>query len=345
VNIIIAILIFGFIVIFHEFGHFIVAKSCNVRVNEFMIGLGPRLFGKKFGETDFSIHLLPFGGACVMEGEEEDSEDNRSFQKKPVLQRFLIVAAGPVFNFILAYILSVVLIAGTGYTPPLVGGLIKDYPAEKAGIQKGDEIVKIDNYEVHFYQEVSYYSLFHPGKEVKLTYIHNGKKISTVLTPKMDKTTGKYLMGVSGGNISKKANIGECFSYGGYQVKELVYVTIQSLKMLFTGSLGINDMSGPVGIVKAVGDSYNKSVSYGFFTVLMQMIYWVVLLSANLGVVNLLPFPALDGGRLVFFIIEMFTRKKVPEKAEAIVNGIGFVILMALMVLVMGNDIRKIFIK
>ena len=104
-------------------------------------------------------------------------------------------------------------------------------------------------------------------------------------------------------------------------------------------------MSGPVGIVKVVGDSYNKSVSYGFFAVLMQMIYWIVLLSANLGVMNLLPFPALDGGRLVFFIIEMFTRKKVPEKAEAIVNGIGFAILMALMVLVMGNDIRKLFIK
>lgn len=344
-NIIIAILIFSFIVIFHEFGHFIVAKSCNVRVNEFMIGLGPRLVGKKFGETDFSIHLLPFGGACVMEGEEEDSEDDRSFQKKPVWQRFLIVAAGPVFNFILAYILSVILIAGTGINAPVVEGLIDNYPAEESGIKAGDEIVALNNYNVHFYQEISYYSLFHPGKDVKVTYVRDGKKASTVLTPEKDSKTGRYMIGISGGTTTKKASFGECLSYGGYQVKELIYVTIQSLKMLFTGSLSLNDMSGPVGIVKVIGDSYNKTVSYGFFAVLMQMIYLVVLLSANLGVMNLLPFPALDGGRLVFFIIEMITRKKVPEKAEAVVNGIGFAILMAFMVLVMGNDIRKIFLN
>jgi len=342
-NIIIAILIFGFIVIFHEFGHFIVAKACDVKVNEFMVGLGPRLFGVKKGETDFSIHLLPFGGACVMEGEESESDDDRSFQKKKVWQRFLIVFAGPLFNFILAFLLSIVLIAGMGYTPAKIGSVSDSYPAKEAGLKTGDEIVKLGGYNVHFYQEISYYTLFHKGENIKVTYLRDGKKATTTISPKYDSKSKRYLLGITAGK-SVKANAITAVSHGFYQVKEMIYVTVMSLKMLCTGAVSINDMSGPVGIVKVIGDSYNETIAYGAFAVVMQMIYMVVLLSANLGVMNLLPIPALDGGRLVLYIWEMITRRKPSEKFENTLNYAGFVILMGLMVLVMGNDIRKLFL-
>jgi regulator of sigma E protease len=342
-NIIIAILIFGFIIIFHEFGHFIVAKACDVKVNEFMVGLGPRICGFKRGETDFSIHLLPFGGACVMEGEESESDDDRSFQKKKVWQRFLIVFAGPLFNFILAFLLSIVLIAGIGYTPAKIGAVNANYPASEAGLKAGDEIVRLGNYNVHFYQEVSYYNVFHPGEKVEVTYIRDGKKATTTLTPKYDKASKRYLLGITAGK-SVKANAITAVTHGFYQLKEMIYITVMSLRMLITGTVSVNDMSGPVGIVKVIGDSYNATVSLGVFAVVMQMIYMIVLLSANLGVMNLLPIPALDGGRLVLYIWEIITRKKPSEKFENTLNYAGFVILMGLMVLVMGNDIRKLFL-
>ncbi len=315
---------------------------CDVRVNEFMVGLGPRLFGIKGKETDFSVHLLPFGGACVMEGEESDSDDDRSFQKKTVWQRFMIVFAGPLFNFILAFVLAVVMMIGIGYAPAKIEKVIDNSAAFDAGLKADDEIVKLNNYNVHFYDEIRYYTLFHPGEKINVTYVRDGKKDTVKVTPKYDKETKRYMLGVAGGTKVAKGNPIQVVSHACYQVKELIYVTLMSLKMLFTGGLSVNDMSGPVGIVKVIGDSYDQTITYGVFAVVMQMIYMVVLLSANLGVMNLLPIPALDGGRLVLYIWEMITRKKPSEKFEMTLNYAGFVILMALMVLVMGNDIRKL---
>ena len=156
-HIIIAILIFGFIIIFHELGHFSIAKACNVRVNEFTLGLGPTLvsFGK--GETKYCLKLLPFGGSCVMEGEDSESDDDRAFNKKPLWQRFLIVFAGPFFNFLLAFILSLIMIGSAGYYSPTIGQVTAGYPAEEAGLAAGDEIVSINGYPIHFYNEISIY--------------------------------------------------------------------------------------------------------------------------------------------------------------------------------------------
>lgn len=342
-KILIAILIFSFIILFHEFGHYFVAKRCNVRVNEFMLGLGPRLFGFHRGETLFSVHLLPFGGACVMEGEETDTEDDRSFLKKPAWQRFLVILAGPMANFILAYILSLVLIGCTGITPAVVSKTMKNYPAEEAGLLSGDEITEINGYHVHFYQEIRAYTMMHPGKTLRITYRRDGRKETTKLVPVYDSGTGGYLIGVQGGDTVRKAGFPEILADGFYEMKYLVYVTLGSLRMLFTGQLGLNDMSGPVGIVKTIGDAYEQSLAVSVFNAVMEMINLTVLLSANLGVMNLLPFPALDGGRLVFLIYEMITRKKAPEKVESAVNLTGFVLLMGFMIVVMGNDILKLF--
>lgn len=346
-KILIAILIFSFIVIFHELGHYFVAKRCGIRVNEFMLGLGPRLFGFQRGETLFSVHLLPFGGACVMEGEEADTDDERSFQKKPAWQRFLVVAAGPVFNFILAYILAVILVVCIGYQPARVEKLIDGYPAEEAGIQANDLITDINGYHVHFYGEVRAYTMMHTGKMLHVTVerTSDGKTIKKTYTidPRYDKGSKGYLIGIQGETENVKTNIFGALRYGAYQVKYLIYVTIGSLKMLLTGQLGVSDMSGPVGIVKTIGDAYEQSLAISVFYAVMEMLNLTILLSANLGVMNLLPFPALDGGRLVFLLVEMITKKKAPEKIEGAVNFAGFAILMGFMVLVMISDITKLF--
>lgn len=343
-SIIIAIIIFSFIIIFHELGHFSVAKKCGVKVNEFCLGLGPTIFHFKKGETVYSLKLLPFGGACMMEGEDSASSDGRAFNNKSVWQRFAIVAAGPVFNFIMAYVLSLILIGSIGYDAPVITGVMEGYSAEKQGLQAGDTIVSLNNYRVHFYQEVGVYSFFHPGEDMDVTYERDGVRKTVTISPTYNKEEGRYLLGILGNYEREKGSVIDTLKYGFYEMKYQIYATFQSLKMLFTGKLSVNDMSGPVGIVKTIGDTYDESLSSGAFYVLMNMLNIAILLSANLGVMNLLPFPALDGGRLVFFIIEAIRGKKINEEIEGRVHLIGIALLMVLMVVIMFNDIRKLFI-
>lgn len=343
-SIIFAIIIFSLIILFHELGHFLVAKKCDVKVNEFCLGLGPTIFHFQKGETTYSLKLLPFGGACMMEGEDTDSTDSRAFNKKSVWQRFAIVAAGPIFNFIMAYVLSVILIGAIGYDAPVITGVMEGYSAEEQGMQAGDKIVSLNHYRVHFYQEVSVYSFFHPGETMEVTYLRDGEKKTATITPKYNEEDGRYLLGITGNYAREKGNVIDTLCYGFYEMKYQIYTTFQSLKMLFTGQLSVNDMSGPVGIVKTIGDTYDASVSSGAFYVLMNMLNIAVLLSANLGVMNLLPLPALDGGRLVFYVVEAIRGKRIDEEIEGRVHLIGFALLMVLMVVIMFNDIRKLFL-
>lgn len=342
-SIILSIIIFSIIIIFHELGHFLVAKKCDVKVNEFCLGLGPTLFSVQKGETTYALKLLPFGGACVMEGEDEASSDSRAFQNKTVWQRFAIVVAGPVFNFIMAYVLSVILLGAVGYEVPSISGVMDGYDAKEQGLQAGDTIVALDDYRVHFYQEISIYSFFHPGKTVEVTYERDGKEQVAVVTPTYDEETGRYLLGIQGNMTRVRGNLPTTLAYGFHEIKFQIYTTFQSLKMLVTGQLGLNDLSGPVGIVKTIGDTYDASVSSGAFYVVINMLNIAILLSANLGVMNLLPLPALDGGRLVFFLLEAVRGKRVDEEIEGRVHFLGFALLMVLMVVVMCNDIHKLF--
>ena len=313
-SIILAIIIFSFIIIFHELGHFLVAKKCDVKVNEFCLGLGPTLLHFTKGETTYSLKLLPFGGACMMEGEDEDSQDDRAFNHKPLWQRAAIVAAGPFFNFILAYVLSVILIGAIGYDVPKLAGVMEGSSAEEEGLAAGDTILALDGYRVHFYQEISVYSFFHPGKTMDVTYERDGKEYSVQVTPQYNEEAGRYLLGLQGDYTRIKGNIPTTLAYGFYEMKYQIYATFESLKMLVTGQLSVNDMSGPVGIVKTIGDTYDESVSSGAFYVAMNMINIAILLSANLGVMNLLPIPALDGGRLLFFLIEAIRGRQMNEE-------------------------------
>ena len=341
-NIVLALVIFSVIILFHELGHFLLAKHNDVKVNEFCLGLGPTVIGFTKGETKYSLKLLPFGGACMMEGEDEASDDSRSFNNKSVLQRASIVAAGPIFNFIMAIAFSLMLVASVGFDRPVLSDVIDGYPAAQAGMQAGDEIVKLGNKTIHLYREVSVYTYFHANEPVEVTYKRGGEKHTTVLVPKYEEESGRYLFGFYGTTARAKGNLADTLRYSVYEVKYWICSTIESLGQLFTGHVGINDMSGPVGIVKTIGDTYTEVKSSGVFMVFLNMLNICILLSANLGIMNLLPIPALDGGRLVFLVVEAVRGRRLDPNKEGAVNLVFLMLLMVLMVVIMFNDIRKI---
>ena len=341
-GIILAIIIFSFIVFFHEFGHFILAKKNGIDVEEFAIGMGPALCSKEYKGTKYSIRLFPIGGYCAMGEDEAATDSPNNFNNKSVWARISVIAAGPIFNFILAFVFAVILTAMVGYDPPVVREVEQGYPAAEAGIQKGDTIVKMGNKKINIYREISIYNQFHQGEDVEITYIHDGKKQTVTLIPKMDEESGYTRIGITGSG-NTKANIFTSIQYGVYEVKFWICTTLESLKMLITGQIGADQLSGPVGIVSVVDNTYQQSKSYGLFIVIAQMLNIAILLSANLGVMNLLPLPALDGGRLVFLFVEAIRRKRIPPEKEGYVHLVGIALLMVLMVFVMFNDIRRVF--
>lgn len=346
-KIIIAILVFSIIIIFHELGHFLLAKANGIRVNEFCLGLGPTLIGFQRGETKYSLKLLPFGGACVMEGEDEESSDERAFGKKSVWARISVVAAGPIFNFLMAFVFAFILIANTGYDLPVLADVQEGYPAEQAGMQAGDVIVEINGSNIHFFREISAYTQFHPGQTAEIVYERNGERYTTTITPQYNEEYGYYMygfLGMSARQIPEDANVFSNLKYSAYEVKYWISVTLNSLKALVTGQVSVNEMSGPVGIVNMIGDGYEQSISYGWYAVFLQMLYMTIFLSANLGVMNLLPLPALDGGRLLFMFVELIRGRRVDPDKEGMVHFAGMMILFAFMIFVIFNDVRKLFL-
>ena len=341
-GIILAILLFSAIVIFHELGHFLLAKKNKIRVDEFSLGLGPTIFGKQFGETKFSLKLLPFGGACMMGEDDVDDMSEGSFNSKSVWARMSVIVAGPVFNLILAWILCMIIIGWTGYRAPVVSSVTDGYSAQEEGIEPGDVIKKIGGKSVHIWNDISLYNMMHAGtKNVEVKYERDGKDYTVVLEPKQNEGDAFPLLGITGGEMVRPGVIGTV-RYGAYTVKYWITYTVDSLKMLISGKVGVKDLSGPVGIVSAVDDVYQEAAPAGMAVVILNLLNIGVLLTANLGVMNLLPLPALDGGRLVFLIIEAVRGKRVPPEKEGMVHFAGFVLLMALMVVIMFNDILKL---
>ena len=322
-NIIIAILIFGIIIIVHELGHFLIAKKNGIQVDEFCIGLGPTIIGKQVGETFYSVKLLPFGGACMM-GEDEDRPGENAFNNKSVWARIIVIGM-------------------SGADIPKISKVEKDSPAYEAGIRKGDTMIKVAGKKMHNYREFSYYMyLDYDGGKIPITILQNGKEKNINVTPEYDKERGQYLIGITWNGYQKVGPL-KTIEYSFREVGLQVKITLKSVKMLVSQKLGVKDLSGPVGIVKTVGDQYTQAAAYGFKTVFLTMVNWIILISANLGVMNLLPLPALDGGRLLFLIIEAITGKAVPQNMEALVHTAGLILLMLLMVFVMYQDIVKIF--
>ena len=342
-GIIIAILLFSFIIIFHELGHFLLAKANGIRVDEFSLGLGPTLIGKQIGGTFFCIKLLPFGGSCMMGEDDADDTSEGSFNSKSVWARISVIAAGPVFNLILAWIFCVILIGATGYQSTEITSVLDGYSAQEEGLQPGDVIKEINGRNVHLWDDVRLYTLTHPNDTpYEVVYERDGEEYTAMIEPRQLEGDVSPLLGVTSENFERPGVFGS-MQYGMYKLKYWINYTVDSLRMLVTGQVGIKDMSGPVGIVNVVDDVYQSAAPAGVLAIILNLMNFGTFLSANLGVVNLLPIPALDGGRLVFLIIEAVRRKRVPPEKEGMVHFAGFALLMVLMVVVMYNDIMKLF--
>lgn len=340
---ILALIIFSAIVIFHELGHFLLAKWNGIEVIEFSLGMGPRLLSHVWGDTRYSLKLLPIGGSCQMVGEEEASDSEGAFGNKSVWARIAVVAAGPVFNFILAWVLAVIIVGSVGYDNTMVD-IIPDSAAAEAGMEDGDQIISINGSRTWLYREVSLYSSLHQGQTATVVFERNGEKQTVVLTPKQS-DTGAYLYGFSRTVQREKGGALETVGYSCAEIRYWLKATVESLKMLIGGQVGLEEMSGPVGIVSTIGDTYKESRVDGWYYVTMNMIMIAILLSVNLGVMNLLPIPALDGGRLVFLILEAIRGKAIPQEKESMVHFAGFVLLMGLMAVILFSDLHKLFIK
>jgi len=428
-KIIVAILIFSLIILIHELGHFLLAKANNIRVREFTLGLGPTIVGFTKGETKYCLKLFPIGGSCVMDEDlEAEAGDDRAFNNKNVWSRLSVVVAGPVFNFILAFVLSLVVILIIGYDRPIINYVEEGSAAYEAGLLEGDVVKSINGSKMRLSRDVSFYETVNPDITYDMVIERevSGDTVeeNIIIEPKSEKVyrvginvvssesttidsfleesaareagleAGDIILEVDGVEVKSSSDVvntiknsggeeilfkvlrdGEeleykvvadyvtVYSYGFvtdtnycrekngvlraiqysfYDVGYWIRTTLQSLKLLVTGQVSFENVSGPVGIVNVIGDTYTKSKEDGWLYVFLNMANMAILISANLGVMNLLPIPALDGGRILFFLIEAITRKKLPQKVEGIIHMIGFALLMILMVVVFSNDIIKL---
>lgn len=342
-SILLALLIFSALVIVHELGHFLLAKKNGITVTEFSVGMGPRLLSHEWGGTRYSLKLLPFGGSCMMVGEEEESDEEGSFGSKSVGARIAVVAAGPVFNFLLAFLLSLVIVSCVGYDDTVVD-VTPGYPAAQAGMQDGDRIVRMGGSRTWLYREISLFNSLYQGQKAEVTYRRGGEEHTVLLTPVLGED-GFYQYGFEKTGERTKGTILQTVGYSMAELRYWLKATMESLLKLVQGQVGLDDMSGPVGIVDAIGETYEESRTDGWYYVMLNMFMMAILLSVNLGVMNLLPIPALDGGRLVFLLIEAVRGKALPQEKESMVHFLGFVLLMGFMVVVLLNDIRHLFLK
>ena len=424
---VIAVIIFSAIILIHELGHFLLAKKNGIIVTEFSLGMGPRLLSTVKGGTRYSLKLFPIGGSCAMLGEDTAEEDvPGTFNRAPVWGRISVVAAGPVFNFILAFILSVIITGFVGYDPAQIMTVESGSTADQAGIREGDIITEYNGYHIDVARDLYVYTYLNqlreepvtvtvdrngeeltftfmpdvdvryllgfnrsdadsmkvesliegmpleeaglqPGdvitsvdgvltpdgaayaeyleenplsdRPVEITYDRNGTEYSVEITPREYRTPG---LGFSYNTGYTEAQGFEVLKYAALDVKYMIRTTLLSLKELVTGGLGMDDLSGPVGVVDAIGTAYEETKDEGTVIMWMNLLNMAVLLSANLGVMNLLPLPALDGGRLVFLLLEAVRRRPVNREVEGMVHFAGLMLLMVLMVVVMYNDILKI---
>lgn len=455
ITILVGVLLFSVIIVFHELGHLIVAKKNGIRVDEFMVGFGPKIFSFKKGETVYAFRLFLIGGACQMLGENEESNDERAFCNKGIWARFSTVFAGPFFNFLLAFLFSAIIIGIIGYDETAVTRVEKDSPADTTvfvnvddpndtvtGMKAGDIIIKYEGKSYPVARELTYHFLLDrmEGTPIDVVFERDGKEYSGTIVPKLfrkyqfgfvytatvDEDGGCKInevsedgvfeaAGIKNGDLIKKINdteIGsgkdlseyleanpldgspvtllvdhkgtekeytltpsytesyispkymansvgiyidhnesrvsanpfEVLKYSLYEVKLQIQTVFKALGKLVTGQLSLkNNVGGPVRVVSELGNTIEESKKDGFLYIMLNLLNYAVLLSANLGVMNLLPLPALDGGRLIFIIVELIRRKPVPKEKEGLVHAIGMVFFLVLMVIVLFNDIRYVF--
>ena len=342
-GIIVALCLFSAIILFHELGHFLLAKKNGIGVTEFALGMGPNIFSFKKGETEYCLKALPFGGLCAMVGEDSDEVGENSFNSKNVWQRISVVVAGPIFNFILAFIFAIVLVGYVGYDTPVVYKTESYGPAYEAGILAGDVIKSVNGRRIYMFKEFRTEIMMNTdGAPMTVVIERDGEELTAVMTPELT-PEGVYKMQIYGGAY-KKTGFFETIKYSILEIRYWITTTVKSLLMMFSGGVSADDVSGPVGIVTMIDDTYQEAVSYGWIDVMLNMMNIGIMLSANLGVMNLLPIPALDGGRLVFLVLEALRGKPIPPEKEGWVHTAGFVLLMGFMLFILYKDLVKLFV-
>lgn len=345
-----AILFFGILIAVHEFGHFATAKLTHVKVNEFSIGMGPMLLQKQKGETLYSLRLLPIGGYCAMEGEDEATGDPRAFSCQPAWKKLLILVAGSFMNFLFGLLLAMLLMMQvSSFTTTTVAELMDGFPAQgETGLMHGDEIRKIGNGRVYLFDDVSLL-LGRAEGPVDIEVRRNGETIlleDLNIEPKEYEYEGKVALRYGLVFQRKEAGFADRISLGWGQTMDFVRLVWLSLGDLFGGRAGLKDMSGVIGIVDTISSvgAQSQTVALG----IQNVVFFVAFVAVNLAVMNLLPIPALDGGRIFFVIVNgiftWITHKKIDPKYEGYVHTVGFVLLLVLMAVLAVGDVWKLIV-
>ena len=332
-TIIYALIIFCLLIFVHELGHFMVAKACGVKVNEFAIGMGPAIFSRQKGETKYSIRVFPIGGYCAMEGEDEDSDEPRALNNQPAWQRACILAAGSVMNFITCVILLIIIAFWAGTATTTIDQVMDDSPAQKAGIVSGDTVVSVDGEAIDEWNDLIEAIGYSKNETAEIVVERGGKQETLTAELEYDKEAGRNMIGIT---PTVEHNALKAIPGGIRNTGAMTVMMYTVLKQLFTGEVSVSELSGPVGIVYATSEAAKSGVMY--------VIYLAALLSLNLAIINMLPFPALDGGRLLFLVIRIFTGKRVSDETEGKIHFIGICLLFALMIYVTFNDVIRFII-
>jgi regulator of sigma E protease len=327
--IIMAILAFSLLIIIHELGHFMLAKLNGVKVHEFSLGMGPKLFGIKGKETEYLIKAFPIGGYVKMEGENEESADPRSFANKTPWQKLSIVSAGAIMNIILAFVLFAIIGASLGNILPTVGKLVPNSPAMNAGIKVGDKITKVNKVNIEKWDQFTNEITNAKGESTTIEIVRNSKLEKFTITPVMDEKEKRFMVGIAG--LQKNLNFGEAVGYGFNQTIDTSKLIFGIFGSIFHGEVSVNDVGGPISIIRISTMQAQAGI--------INLMWLTAMLSVQLGILNIIPFPALDGGWIFILLFEIISGKKLDEKKVAAVNYVGFMILMAFMVFIVIKDI------
>ncbi len=327
------VVVFGIIVFVHELGHFAFAKWHKIRVEEFAMGMGKRLFGVRKGETIYAINALPIGGYVKMEGEDENSNDPRAFSNAKPFAQFQVLLAGATMNFILGFVALTILFYAQGVPVNKIGSLVAHLPAEEIGLKAGDQILKVNGQETKSWEAVTT-QIKQTKDQIDMVVSRSGKTLDFHFKPTIDSKDQRKVIGIL---PAYEKQLSGSVTYAGKEFKNISVMILSFFQKIPTQGVKSEEVAGPLGMAQIVGQAAKTGIP--------ALLYLTAIFSINLGIFNLLPFPALDGGRLIFVIFEMLTGKRPSKEKEGLIHGIGMMILLGLMVLVLFNDFNRILFK
>lgn len=348
------VLVLGVLIFIHEFGHYITAKNSDIMVSEFALGFGPKIISKKYGETVYSIRLIPLGGFCNMVGEspaddsmpaderelyEEVKKEGRLFTQKSAFKRLAVILMGPIMNFLLAILIFIISFAFFGVptstnNKAVLGEVIPEQPAAEAGLRANDIILEINQNEVDSWSEMSEFIKANTDKEITIKYKRKDQIETTAVTPILDEQSGRGIIGIYPKLIREEASLFTSISLGLKQSYQVFKMTILGFVQIFKDS-SAEEIGGPIMIASIIGQAARVGI--------LNVLNWTAIISINLGIINLFPFPALDGGRILFILIEIIRGKPIDPRKEGYIHLIGFAILMFLMIFIIYNDLMRTF--